>query len=163
MKSEPEVRYRGHRPGDLGWIVQRHAELYHDSHGWDERFEAMVARIAADLLDDFDPRRERTWIAEVDGRRAGAVALVSRSETTGQLRLLFVEPWARGLGIGAHLVAECVAQARRVGYERMILFSVRGLDAARHLYEVQGFRLTEESPGRAWGHDHVAQTWELEL
>lgn len=162
-RARREVRYRSHRPGDLGWIVQRHGELYHDSHGWDETFEAMVADIASKFLTGYDPDCERSWIAEVDGTRAGAVVLARRSETTGQLRLLFVEPWARGLGIGARLVSECVAHARRVGYSTVVLFTVRGLDSARRLYEAEGFRLVDETPGHAWGHDHVAQTWEVEL
>lgn len=166
LGAEPAARrvtYRGHRPGDLGWIVERHAVLYSASHGWDDTFEAMVAGIARDFLERFDPSHERSWIAEVDGRRAGAIALVRKSKTVGQLRLLFVEPWARGLGIGARLVSECVGQARHVGYRRMILFTVAGLDAARRLYEAEGFVLTEETPGHAWGKDHLAQTWELTL
>ncbi len=159
----PQVTYRGHRTGDFGWIIERHAVLYRLSHGWDDTFEAMVTGIARDFLEGYDPALERSWIAEVDGRRAGAVALVKHSEGVGQLRLLFVEPWARGLGIGARLVSECVGQARHVGYHRMILFTVASLDAARRLYEAEGFRLAEEKPGRAWGKDHLAQTWELEL
>lgn len=157
------VTYRAHRPGDMGWIVQRHGELYHASHGWDETFEAMVAGIAAKFIERYDPAWERSWIAEVDGRRAGAIALVRHSRTIGQLRLLFVEPWARGLGIGARLVSECVGQARHVGYRKMILFTVAGLDAARRLYEAEGFRLVEEKPGHAWGKDHMEQSWELTL
>lgn len=161
--ATPRVRYRGHRPGDMGWIVQRHAELYHASHGWDDSFEAMVAGICARFLDRYDPSCERSWVAEVDGRRAGAVALVRRSKRVGQLRLLFVEPRARGLGIGARLVSECVGQARHFGYRCLILFTVAGLDSARRLYEAEGFRLTSEEPGHAWGKDHMAQTWELTL
>ena len=157
------VMYRAHEPGDMGWIVQRHAELYHASHGWDDTFEAMVAEICARFIERYDPTCERSWIAEVDGRRAGAIALVRRSKRVGQLRLLFVEPWARGLGIGARLVSECVGQARHVGYHRMILFTVAGLDSARRLYQAEGFELTSEEPGHAWGKDHIAQTWELTL
>lgn len=157
------VRYRAHRPGDMGWIVQRHGELYHESHGWDESFEAMVAEISARFLQRYDPTCERSWIAEVDGRRAGAIVLVRRSKRVAQLRLLFVEPWARGLGIGARLVSECVGQARHVGYHRMVLFTVDGLDSARRLYEAEGFRLSAEEPGHEWGKDHLAQTWELTL
>jgi DNA-binding MarR family transcriptional regulator/N-acetylglutamate synthase-like GNAT family acetyltransferase len=162
-EGTPTVTYRAHRPGDMGWIVERHAVLYHASHGWDDTFEAMVAGIARDFLESFDPAFERSWIAEVDGRRAGSIALVQHSSTVGQLRLLLVEPWARGLGIGARLVSECVGQARHVGYRRMILFTVAGLESARRLYEAEGFELTEEEPGHAWGKDHVAQTWELTL
>jgi len=163
VRRPPRVSYRSHRPGDMGWIVQRHAELYHASHGWDESFEAMVADIVATFVEKYDPTCERSWIAEVDGRRAGSIALVKKSKTVGQLRLLLVEPWARGLGIGGRLVSECVGQARHVGYRRMVLYTVRGLDPARRLYEAEDFVLTEETPGHAWGHDHIAQTWELKL
>ena len=147
----------------MGWIVQRHAVLYHESHGWDDTFEAMVAGIVQRFLESFDPQRERSWIAEVDGRKAGAIALTEHSKTVGQLRLLFVEPWARGLGIGARLVSECVGQARHVGYRKMILFTVRGLEAARRLYEAEGFVLADERPQEAWGKTQLAQRWELQL
>jgi len=162
-RSNADVEYRGHRPGDMGWIVQRHAELYHASHGWDETFEAMVARIVADFLGSYDPEREQCWIAEVAGERAGSIALVERSTTEAQLRLLFVEPWARGLGIGKRLVSDCVRRAREIGYETMTLHTVRGLDAARHLYEAEGFQLVEERPDRAFGHAIVDQRWRLRL
>lgn len=156
-------RLRPHRPGDFGWIVQRHGELYSESHGWDDGFEAMCAHIAARFLEGFDPRWERSWIAERAGERVGAVCLVRRSKTVGQLRLLFVEPSARGLGIGARLVSECVGHARHVGYRRMTLFTVSGLDAARRLYEAEGFELVEEEEARAWGKVMVEQRWDLTL
>ena len=159
----PRVTYRGHRSGDFGWIVERHAVLYHATHGWNDTFEAMVAGIARDFLANFDPAWERSWIAEVDARRAGAIALVRKSKTVGQLRLLFVEPWARGLGIGARLVSECVRQARHVGYRTMVLFTVAGLDSARRLYEAEGFHLAEESPAYMWGRDEIEQRWKLKL
>lgn len=164
----PEVRtsrvtYRPHGPGDMGWIVQRHGELYHESHGWDERFEAMVARIVGELVEKYDQSRDRCWIAEVDGRRAGAIALVGRTKTVGQLRLLLVVPWARGHGIGARLVSECVGHARHVGYRKMVLFTVRGLEAARRLYEAEGFRLVDEQATHEWGKDQIQQKWELTL
>lgn len=157
------VTYRPHAPGDLGWIVQRHAELYHASHGYDQSFEALVADIVAKFVTTYDPSYERCWIAEVDGRRAGSIALVRHAKTIGQLRLLLVEPWARGLGVGKRLVSECVGHARHVGYESMVLFTVHGLDAARRLYESEGFELVEEKPQHEWGQDALAQTWELEL
>lgn len=159
----PQVSYRGHRIGDLGWIVERHGRLYEATHGWDTTFEAFVADIVGKLGRDFDPTCERTWIAEVDGRRAGAIALVRHSRTIGQLRLLFVEPWARGLGIGGRLVSECVGQARHFGYRKMILFTVQGLPSARRLYEAEGFQLVEEAPARLWGKDELEQKWELTL
>ena len=161
--ESPRVTYRAHRPGDMGWVVERHATLYHASHGWDDTFEADVAGIVRDFLADFDPAFERSWIAEVDHRRAGAIVLVRRSKTIAQLRLLFVEPWARGLGIGARLVSECVGQARHVGYRRMVLFTAAGLDSARRLYEAEGFRLAEETPEVMWGKPGRAQKWELDL
>ncbi|MEM7416162.1 MAG: helix-turn-helix domain-containing GNAT family N-acetyltransferase [Gemmatimonadota bacterium] len=161
--AAPRVTYRAPRMGDIGWIVERHALLYQASHGWDQTFEALVADIAAQFVEKFDPTAERGWIAEVEGRRAGAIALVRHSKTIGQLRLLFVEPFARGLGIGARLVSECVGQARHVGYKKMILFTVQGLHAARRLYEHEGFRLVEEKPARLWGKDELEQKWELVL
>lgn len=159
----PRVTYRAPRMGDMGWIIERHAVLYQATHGWDQTFEALVADITVQFIEKFDPSVERGWIAEVDGRRAGAIALVRHSKTIGQLRLLFVEPFARGLGIGARLVSECVGQARHVGYKRMILFTVQGLDAARRLYENEGFRLVEEKPAHLWGKDELEQKWELVL
>ncbi len=157
------VNFRPHRPGDMGWIVQRHGEIYQASHGWNANFEAMVAKISAEFLEKYDPSFERSWIAEVDGERAGAVLLVRRSKTVGQLRLLFVDPAARGLGVGTRLVSECVGHARHVGYRKMILFTARGLSAARRLYEAEGFQLTEEAVSRPWGQEYVMQTWELKL
>lgn len=157
------VTYRSHRGGDIGWIVERHAALYQETHGWDDTFEALVAQVCADFLANYDPTAERSWIAEVDGSRAGAIALVRHTPTIAQLRLLFVEPWARGLGIGGRLVSECVSQARHFGYRRMRLFTVRGLDAARHLYEAEGFTLVEEKKAELWGRQEHEQKWELIL
>jgi len=161
--AAPRVTFRSHEPGDLGWIVQRHGEMYHALRGWDATFEAMVAKIVASFVDNYDPTCERGWIAEVDGSRAGAIALVRKSKTVGQLRLLFVEPFARGLGIGTRLVSECVGQARHVGYRRMVLYTVAGLESARRLYEAEGFTLAEETPSQAWGKTQMEQRWELKL
>jgi GNAT superfamily N-acetyltransferase len=154
---------RTHRPDDIEWIVRRHRELYSLSHGWDERFVAMVEEIAVAFDSDHDPERERSWIAEVDGRRVGSIFLVQHSDDVGQLRLLFVEPQARGLGIGARLVAECVEQARAFGYSGMMLTTVRSLVSARRLYEAEGFRLVEEEQGHEWGGEQMMQTWTLDL
>ena len=162
-KARDPFTLRPHRPGDMGWVVQRHGELYAKSHDWDERFEAMCAEIGARFLDEYDPHYERSWIAERDGERVGAVFLVRKSKTVGQLRLLFVDPAARGLGIGARLVSECVGHARHIGYETMTLATVSGLDSARRLYEAEGFELVHEEAGHAWGQEHVAQTWNLKL
>ena len=165
VEDEPPVRYtlRPHRPGDIGWVVERHGVLYERSHGWDGRFEAMCAEIGARFLRNYDPRSERSWVAEIDGERVGAIFLVRRSKHVGQLRFLFVEPTARGLGLGARLVSECVGQARHFGYRRMTLFTVRGLDAARRLYEAEGFELAREKPGEGWAEGSIEQQWDLKL
>jgi DNA-binding MarR family transcriptional regulator/GNAT superfamily N-acetyltransferase len=157
------VDVRGLRPGDLGWVVQRHGEIYHDEFGWDTDFEALVARIVADYWTDRTPGREFAWIAEVDGARAGCVFCVQRDVATAQLRLLLVEPWARGLRIGARLVDECISFARRAGYARMVLWTNDVLVAARRIYTAAGFVLIAEEPHHSFGHDLVGQTWELDL
>jgi len=162
---EPSQPYllRPHRPGDLGWIVSRHGALYAEEHGFDPGFEAFVAEIAAKLIRDFDPARDCCWIAERDGVPVGSVALVAQSARTAQLRLLLVEPAARGLGIGGRLVDECLLFARRVGYRDIVLWTTKGLDAARAIYERAGFRLKAEKAQRLFGRDLVGQDWRLVL
>jgi GNAT superfamily N-acetyltransferase len=159
----PQVRLRRHRPGDLGWVVQRHGELYWDEFGYDERFEALVAGIVARFVEDFDTRRERCWIAARDGERLGAVLLVRKSEKTAQLRLLLVEPAARGFGLGKRLVAECIRFARRAGYRKLVLWTQSELAAARVIYEKAGFRLAAREKHRSFGKSLTGEYWELRL
>jgi DNA-binding MarR family transcriptional regulator len=154
---------RPHQPGDFGWIIHRHAALYAQEYGWDEQFEALVAEIAAKFITRFDPKRERCWIAEKDGQIVGSVVLVRQSKSIAKLRLLLVEPSARGLGIGARLVDECSRFARRAGYRRIMLWTNSILAAARHIYEQAGFRLIDRERHRSFGHDLVGETWELKL
>jgi DNA-binding MarR family transcriptional regulator len=163
---EPKTPYilRPHQPGDLGWMVHRHAVLYAQEYGYDEQFEALVAEIVAKFIQHFDPKRERCWIAEKDGEIVGSVFLVKKSKTVAKLRLLLVEPSARGLGIGKRLVDECLRFARQVGYKKMVLWTQSELPAARHIYQEAGFRLVQQKKHRSWGRDDlVAQIWELKL
>ena len=162
LQPEPVV-LRPHRPGDVGWVIERHGALYAREYDWDETFEALVAQIGAKFLRNFDARLERCWIAERGGERVGSVFVVKRSPRVAQLRLLLVEPAARGLGIGKRLVDECISFARGAGYRRMVLWTNGGLDAARGIYESRGFRLTREERHRSFGHDLVGQTFEREL
>ena len=159
---------RPHRPGDMGWVVERHGALYSQEYGWDQRFEAFVARITADFIDRFDPSREQCWIADRDGERLGCVFLVqdregAESSSTARLRMLLVEPSARGLGLGRALVQQCTAFARNAGYRRIVLWTNSILDAACHLYQREGYRLISEKPYSNFGKELISQDWELTL
>jgi GNAT superfamily N-acetyltransferase len=151
-------------PGDLGWVVQAHGEVYAAEYGWGLPFETLVARIVADYATDVDDDREAAWIAEVDGVRVGCIFCVrGPDEATAKLRLLLLTPAARGLGLGAELVDTCLAFARTAGYKRMVLWTNTPLVAARHIYLSRGFKLTGEEPHDMFGEDLLSQTYELDL
>lgn len=154
---------RPHEPGDMGWVTHRHGVLYAQEFGWDEHFEALVAQIVADFINNYNPERERCWIAEMDGEIIGSVFVVQSSETVAKLRLLLVEPKARGLGLGTRLVEECIRFARRRGYQKLMLWTNSILLEARHIYEKTGFQLVAEEAHHSFGHDLIGETWELVL
>lgn len=162
-ESPPPWRLRPHRIGDMGWIVHRQAVLYAEEYGWDAGFEALLADIAAGFIRGFDPARERAWIADRDGAILGSVFLVRDTETVAKLRLLYVEPAARGSGLGRALVRECIGAARALGYRRLTLWTNDILDAARRIYVAEGFRLVSEEKHRSFGKDLVGQYWALDL
>lgn len=159
----PAYMLRMHRAGDMGWVVCRHGELYAREYGWGAPFEALVAEIVAKFLRDFDPARERCWIAEKNGRNVGSVFVVKQSEQVARLRLLLVEPEARGSGIGERLVNECIVFAREAGYQTLTLWTQASLAAAQHIYQKVGFRIVKEEVHHHFGEAALGRTWELEL
>jgi DNA-binding MarR family transcriptional regulator/GNAT superfamily N-acetyltransferase len=161
--DEKPVTLRTHRPGDMGWVVQAHGRLYFEEYGWDERFEALVAGIASAFVKNFDKERERCWIAEVDGEPVGSVFVVRKSRTVAKLRLLIVEPRARGRGLGRRLVEECIAFARAKGYRKLVLWTQSNLAAARKIYAKTGFTRAKRQPHQEFGVRLVGEHWELKL
>lgn len=161
--AHPPYLLRPHQPGDMGWVVHRHAVLYTQEYGWDEQFEALVAEIVAKFIQHFDPKWERCWLVEMNGEIVGSVFLVKQSEEVAKLRLLYVEPKARGLGIGKRLVEECIRFAKRTGYRKITLWTNSILTAARGIYSNAGFQLVHGETHHSFGHDLVGETWELDL
>jgi len=163
--EKPAVVLRPHRPGDIGWVIHREAAVYAEEYGFDASFEALVAKIGFEFLTHFNPKRERCWIAEVNGHNAGHIFLVEHPDEpkTAKLRLLLVESSARGTGLGTTLVNECIAFARLAGYRKIVLWTQSTLLAAHHIYKKAGFRLVKEEPHHSFGQDLIGQTWELDL
>lgn len=163
--TDEKVSYilRPHQPGDMGWVIHRHGVLYAQEYGWDEQFEALVASICVKFLQKFDSKRERCWIAEKDGEIVGSVFLVKHTKNIAQLRMLYVEPFTRGMGIGRRLVDECIRFSRQTGYKQIILWTQSNLSAARRIYEATGFKIVKKEPHHSFGHDLVAEIWKLKL
>ena len=154
---------RDPEPGDMGWVTYRHGAIYAEEYGWDATFEALVAQIVSDFIKNYNPARERCWIAEMDGEIVGSVFVVQASQDTAKLRLLLLEAKARGLGLGKRLVEECIRFARRSGYNKLTLWTNSVLVAARHIYQKTGFKIVAQEEHHSFGKDLVSETWELDL
>ena len=161
--SERRYTLRASKSGDFGWIVKRHAELYGQEYGWIAPFEGVCAQIVADFVNTLDRKRERCWIAEMNGENVGSIMLAKETDSVARIRLLLVDPKARGLGLGARLTDECIRFARRAGYKKMTLWTHSVLTAARHIYQKAGFKLTRTERHRSWGRPVVSEHWDLEL
>ena len=161
--AQPEFVLRTHRPGDMGWVISAHGALYAKEFGWNEDFEALVAEIAVQFIRKFNPDRERCWMAEMDGEPVGSVFLVQQSKTVAKLRLLILDPKARGRGLGKRLVGECIAHARELGYRKLTLWTQSTLLAARQIYKNAGFSLVNTEPHNSFGVALVGEYWELKL
>ena len=164
LEKKPQaIRLRAHRPGDMGWVVAQHGALYAKEYGWGGRFEALVADVVAEFLRNFDPKRERAWIAEAGGTRVGSVFVVKKDRATAQLRMLLLDPQARGQGLGRRLVQQCIAFARSRGYRKLMLWTHENLTAARAIYAKLGFQLIKKEKHRHFGVPVVGEYWELQL
>jgi GNAT superfamily N-acetyltransferase len=161
--SAAEASLRAPLPGDMGWVVQSHGALYAAEYGYDSSFEALAAEIVANFIESFDASRERCWIADLDGRPVGSLFLVKASDEVAKLRLLLIDPAARGQGLGARLIKEAIGFARHCGYRRITLWTQSNLIAARKLYQDAGFGLVGSEPHRSFGQDLIGETWELAL
>jgi DNA-binding MarR family transcriptional regulator/GNAT superfamily N-acetyltransferase len=161
--KESPIVLRPHQPGDMGWVTSANAAIYAQEYGWDITYEALVAKITAEFIENFDPKRERCWIAELDGERVGSVFVVKKTDAIAKLRLLILDPKARGRGLGRRLVQECLRFAKSAGYSSMTLWTQSILTAARAIYAREGFRLVAEEPNHSFGVDLVSETWERDL